>query len=155
MEPLLEPFRADDRGRRSGPLQRGGYRVWQASRESVAKYRDRVADRSAIEWTEATWNPGHRVLECPRPGSRSLLVGQEPALPRTGETSSRASVAAGAVVVAAGENGARLTLAVDIPGSEALRLDFLLLDVNGTLTDQACLIEGVQERLGRLSEALE
>jgi P-type E1-E2 ATPase len=48
-----------------------------------------------------------------------------------------------------------LTLAVDIPGAELLRLDFLLLDVNGTLTDRATLIEGVQERLGRLSEALE
>jgi P-type E1-E2 ATPase len=48
-----------------------------------------------------------------------------------------------------------LTLAVDIPGSEPLRLDFLLLDVNGTLTNRATLIEGVQERLGRLSEALE
>jgi P-type E1-E2 ATPase len=48
-----------------------------------------------------------------------------------------------------------LTLAVDIPGLEPLRLDFLLLDVNGTLTNRATLIEGVQERLGRLSEALE
>jgi P-type E1-E2 ATPase len=48
-----------------------------------------------------------------------------------------------------------LTLAVDIPGSEPLRVDFLLLDVNGTLTNRATLIEGVQERLGRLSEALE
>ena len=68
MEPLLEPFRAEDRGRRSGPLHRGGYRVWQASRESVAKYRDRVADRSAIEWTEATWNPVTGCSNVPRPG---------------------------------------------------------------------------------------
>jgi P-type E1-E2 ATPase len=50
---------------------------------------------------------------------------------------------------------ARLALAVDIPGSEPLRLEHLVLDVNGTLTDRASLIEGVQERLGRLREALD
>jgi P-type E1-E2 ATPase len=44
---------------------------------------------------------------------------------------------------------------VDIPGSEPLRLDHLVLDVNGTLTDRAELIDGVEERVRRLREALE
>jgi soluble P-type ATPase len=63
--------------------------------------------------------------------------------------------AIGAFVAPRGENAARSTFTVDIPGSEPLRLDCLLLDVNGTLTDRATLIEGVQERLARLSEALD
>lgn len=44
---------------------------------------------------------------------------------------------------------------MDIPGSEPLRLDHLVLDVNGTLTDRAELIDGVEERVRRLREALE
>jgi P-type E1-E2 ATPase len=44
---------------------------------------------------------------------------------------------------------------VDIPGSEPLRLDHLVLDVNGTLTDRAELIDGVEDRVRRLREALE
>lgn len=54
----------------------------------------------------------------------------------------------------AGEYG-RLALTVDIPGSEPLRLDYLVLDVNGTITDRAALIDGVEERARRLREALE
>lgn len=48
-----------------------------------------------------------------------------------------------------------MALSFDIPGSGQLRLDYLVLDVNGTLTDRATLIEGVEERVGRLREALE
>jgi P-type E1-E2 ATPase len=48
-----------------------------------------------------------------------------------------------------------LALTVDIPGSEPLRLDHLILDVNGTLTDRAELIDGVEERVRRLREALD
>jgi P-type E1-E2 ATPase len=48
-----------------------------------------------------------------------------------------------------------LALTVDIPGSEPLRLDHLVLDVNGTLTDRAELIDGVEERTRRLSQVLE
>ena len=48
-----------------------------------------------------------------------------------------------------------MALSLDIPGSEPLRLDFLVLDVNGTLTDRATLIEGVEERVRRLRVALE
>jgi P-type E1-E2 ATPase len=48
-----------------------------------------------------------------------------------------------------------MALGFDIPGSAPLRLDYLLLDVNGTLTDRATLIDGVEERIGRLREALE
>lgn len=44
---------------------------------------------------------------------------------------------------------------MDIPGSEPVRLDHLVLDVNGTLTDRAELIDGVEERGRRLSQALE
>ena len=48
-----------------------------------------------------------------------------------------------------------MALSFDIPGSAPLRLDYLLLDVNGTLTDRATLIDGVEERIGRLRETLE
>jgi soluble P-type ATPase len=44
---------------------------------------------------------------------------------------------------------------VDIPGSEPLRLDHLVLDVNGTITDRAELIDGVEKRVRRLREALD
>jgi len=42
-----------------------------------------------------------------------------------------------------------MTLALDIPGVGDLRLEHLLLDVNGTLTCHGTLIEGVAERLSR------
>lgn len=45
-------------------------------------------------------------------------------------------------------------IALPPPGPE-LRLERLLLDVNGTLTDRGRLIEGVAERIGRLREVLE
>jgi P-type E1-E2 ATPase len=47
-----------------------------------------------------------------------------------------------------------MALSFDIPGSGPLDLDYLVLDVNGTLTDRATLIEGVEERISRLREAL-
>jgi P-type E1-E2 ATPase len=48
-----------------------------------------------------------------------------------------------------------VALSFDIPGSGPLRLDYLVLDVNGTLTDRATLIDGVEERIRRLRQALE
>ena len=48
-----------------------------------------------------------------------------------------------------------MTLSVPIPGRAGLRLDHLVLDVNGTLTNRGVLIDGVSERLGRLRDALE
>jgi len=48
-----------------------------------------------------------------------------------------------------------VTLSVSIPGLAELRLEYLLLDVNGTLTNRGELLEGVQARLGRLSDALD
>ncbi len=46
-------------------------------------------------------------------------------------------------------------LEITIPGGNELRLEHLLLDVNGTLTDRGQLIDGVATRLKRLSENLE
>jgi soluble P-type ATPase len=48
-----------------------------------------------------------------------------------------------------------VTLSVAIPGLPGLRLEHLLVDVNGTLTNRGELLEGVEERLGRLSGALD
>jgi soluble P-type ATPase len=48
-----------------------------------------------------------------------------------------------------------LTLSIKIPGRSELRLEHLLLDVNGTLTNRGALIDGVSERLGRLRHALQ
>jgi soluble P-type ATPase len=48
-----------------------------------------------------------------------------------------------------------LTLSIAMPGRAELRLEHLLLDVNGTLTDRGVLITGVDERLGRLRDALQ
>lgn len=45
-----------------------------------------------------------------------------------------------------------MTLVVEITGRDALALEHLVLDVNGTLTDRGVLIEGVAERLARLGE---
>jgi P-type E1-E2 ATPase len=46
-------------------------------------------------------------------------------------------------------------LVVDIPGVRSLELHFLLLDVNGTLSDRGVLIDGVAERLDALRDRLE
>lgn len=43
----------------------------------------------------------------------------------------------------------------EIPGTGVLEIEYLLLDVNGTLTDRGELIEGVAERLARIREAIE
>ena len=43
---------------------------------------------------------------------------------------------------------------IEIPGEGTLRLEHLVLDVNGTLTDRGVLIEGVAERLARLAPDL-
>jgi soluble P-type ATPase len=44
---------------------------------------------------------------------------------------------------------------LDIPGWPTQRLDYLLLDVNGTLTDRGALLPEVQSRLAVLQEALD
>jgi P-type E1-E2 ATPase len=46
-------------------------------------------------------------------------------------------------------------MTVAIPGRAELRLDHLLLDVNGTLTNRGTVLDGVAERIGELSELLE
>ena len=46
-------------------------------------------------------------------------------------------------------------MTVHIPGSEPLRLTYLVLDVNGTITNRAELIDGVEERVRQLRELLE
>ncbi len=43
---------------------------------------------------------------------------------------------------------------IDIPGSRSLRLDHLVLDVNGTLAVDGLLLPGVAERLAKLRELL-
>jgi soluble P-type ATPase len=48
-----------------------------------------------------------------------------------------------------------VTLSVSIPGLGDLRLEHLLLDVNGTLTNRGDLLDGVGARLGRLSDQLD
>jgi soluble P-type ATPase len=50
---------------------------------------------------------------------------------------------------------AAVSIAVDIPGGPALKLDHLLLDQNGTLTDRGLLIDGVASRLSRLRPRLD
>ena len=45
-------------------------------------------------------------------------------------------------------------LVISIPGRGALRLEYLVLDLNGTLTLDGVLIAGVAERLERLREQL-
>ena len=44
---------------------------------------------------------------------------------------------------------------LEIPGRQPLALEFLLLDVNGTLSNRGALIDGVAERLAALREHLE
>jgi len=48
-----------------------------------------------------------------------------------------------------------VTLSVSIPGLAELHLEHLLVDVNGTLTNRGELLDGVEARLGRLSNALD
>lgn len=48
-----------------------------------------------------------------------------------------------------------MALVIDIPGSERLEIEVLLLDVNGTLSNRGELIDGVAERIGRLRDQLE
>lgn len=48
-----------------------------------------------------------------------------------------------------------MTLQLEIPGREPLAVEFLLLDVNGTLSDRGELLAGVAERLAELREQLE
>lgn len=48
-----------------------------------------------------------------------------------------------------------MTIEVSVPGRDDLWLQFLLLDVNGTLTDRGDLIPGVQPRIQRLQSALD
>lgn len=51
--------------------------------------------------------------------------------------------------------GVKAVLAIDIPGYKELRLAYLVLDYNGTLACDGELIDGVAERLVRLSGSLE
>ena len=46
-------------------------------------------------------------------------------------------------------------LTVEIPGGPRLQLEYLVMDLNGTLSERGLLIEGVAERLGRLTRDLE
>ena len=46
-------------------------------------------------------------------------------------------------------------LAIDIPGFGVVRLRYLVLDLNGTLTNQGVLIRGVKEQLQTLQKDLE
>jgi soluble P-type ATPase len=48
-----------------------------------------------------------------------------------------------------------MTLAISIPGGEDLRLDHLMLDVNGTLTSRGALLDGVTARVARLLPAVD
>jgi P-type E1-E2 ATPase len=48
-----------------------------------------------------------------------------------------------------------VTLALGVPGLPALRLEHLLLDVNGTLTDRGTPLDGVEARVARLADQLE
>jgi soluble P-type ATPase len=48
-----------------------------------------------------------------------------------------------------------VTLSVPIPGRAELRLEHLLVDVNGTLTNRGVLLEFVTSRLERLRDILE
>ena len=48
-----------------------------------------------------------------------------------------------------------MPIRLDIPGSERIDLDVLLVDVNGTLSDGGQLIDGVAERIARIREHLD
>jgi soluble P-type ATPase len=47
-----------------------------------------------------------------------------------------------------------MAIDIDIPGVRKIRLEHLLLDQNGTLSDRGELIDGVAERLRKLGERL-
>lgn len=47
-----------------------------------------------------------------------------------------------------------MTLQIDIPGDRTLRLEHLLLDQNGTLSDRGELIDGVADRLTTIRNVL-
>ncbi len=46
-----------------------------------------------------------------------------------------------------------MTIVVEIPGGKSSQIEHVVLDVNGTLTDRGRLLEGVEERIGRLHES--
>lgn len=48
-----------------------------------------------------------------------------------------------------------MSLVVDVPGGPSLDLHYLLVDLNGTLSNRGVLIDGVDERLGQIRELLE
>ncbi|MFZ0976519.1 MAG: hypothetical protein WAN22_30135 [Solirubrobacteraceae bacterium] len=48
-----------------------------------------------------------------------------------------------------------MTLAIPIPGGEDLRLDHLMLDVNGTLTNRGALLDGVTAAVAKLLPSLD
>lgn len=48
-----------------------------------------------------------------------------------------------------------MAITLEIPGSDRVELEVLLLDVNGTLSDRGELIDGVAERIARLRELVE
>jgi soluble P-type ATPase len=48
-----------------------------------------------------------------------------------------------------------MTLTIPIPGGEDLRLEHLMLDVNGTLTGRGALLDGVTARVRELRPALD
>jgi soluble P-type ATPase len=48
-----------------------------------------------------------------------------------------------------------VSLTIVIPGRAELRLGHLMLDVNGTLTNRGTLLEGLEERIGRLRDSLD
>jgi P-type E1-E2 ATPase len=48
-----------------------------------------------------------------------------------------------------------MTIRIKIPGMAGFELRYLLLDVNGTLSDRGELLDGISERLDRLSQLLE
>jgi len=49
----------------------------------------------------------------------------------------------------------RGVIVVSIPGRKAIELDYLVLDVNGTLADGGTLVDGVAERIARLGSRLQ
>jgi P-type E1-E2 ATPase len=48
-----------------------------------------------------------------------------------------------------------MTLTVLIPGLDDLRLEHLLLDINGTLTDRGRLLAGIEQRIDQLRAMVE
>lgn len=46
-------------------------------------------------------------------------------------------------------------LRLELPGRQALELEYLLLDVNGTLTRQGRLVDGIAERIEPLRDVLD